>query len=149
MERKVNNHEQEAQKCVFCDIVSGKAESSKISETEASFAFMAMEGHTIVIPKKHIGENEVNENLDSLIQAIELASKLIEPTKKALGATAINLIVNIGKDAGQRVDHAHVHVIDRKPGDKKAIFPYIPALSRTELNKRAEDIRIRANLDKA
>lgn len=132
--------------CVFCEIVRGSMESSKILETESSVAFMAMEGHAIVIPKKHIGEKDVYNDPSLLNDTLALALKLVKPTKEALGATGINLVINIGKDAGQRVDHAHVHLINRNPGDKKANFPHIPSLSRPELDKRAENIRLKANL---
>lgn len=44
--------------CVFCKIVAGEFESSKVYEDDSILAFMTIQpvnpGHVLVIPKKHV-----------------------------------------------------------------------------------------------
>lgn len=43
--------------CIFCKIIDGKIESSKVFENDSIFAFLDInpinKGHVLVIPKKH------------------------------------------------------------------------------------------------
>lgn len=133
--------------CVFCGIVEGKLPSSKILETVTSVAFMSIEGHAVVVPKKHMEEGDLSneDNVRLFNDALATASALIAPTMEALGATGLNLAVNIGKDAGQRVDHLHIHLINRNPGDKKVLMANMPSMTREELDSRAGKIQLALN----
>jgi histidine triad (HIT) family protein len=48
---------------------------------------------------------------------------LSTPVKKAVDATGINIEMNNGIDAGQIVNHAHVHIIPRYHNDPYRHWP--------------------------
>jgi len=78
-------------KCVFCSIIFGEIPSTKIAENEKAIAILEInpisEGHSIIIPKNHIEEEE---NLDNLTK--ELAEQIKEKLQKALNPKEVQLI---------------------------------------------------------
>lgn len=86
--------------------------------------------HTLVIPRRHVASYaELTRPeaiaIDQLAQQTRQEIKELDPT-----VTAFNLGVNDGADAGQTVDHAHLHVIPRRHGDQadpaggiRVVFP--------------------------
>lgn len=133
--------EKEPVPCVFCLIGAGKAESSAIAETELSNAFMSLEGYPLVIPKKHVTSETISGHVEELADAYKLALSLISPTKEGLHASGISLATNIGKSAGQEVDHIHIHLINRNIGDKKVSYVRSEPIPRQALDERAQEIQ--------
>ena len=112
--------------CLFCRIVAGAVPSHKIYEGEHTFAFLDIRpvniGHTLVVPKRH------SEDIFSIEAADwravnEVVRKLAPKVKEATGADGINIIMNNKKQAGQLIDHAHVHIVPRFAGDGFKGFP--------------------------
>ena len=112
--------------CLFCRIVAGSVPSHKIYEGEHTFAFLDIRpvniGHTLVVPKRH------SEDIFSIEAADwravnEVVRKLAPKVKEATGADGINIIMNNKKQAGQLIDHAHVHIVPRFAGDGFKGFP--------------------------
>lgn len=106
--------------CIFCKIVAGEIPCAKVYEDSDVLVFLDVIpntiGHALVIPKTH-AEN-VFDIEDTLLQKVMVTGKhLAMQMKKALGATAINLSSNNGKQAGQVVPHFHLHVIPRYEND--------------------------------
>jgi histidine triad (HIT) family protein len=67
------------EQCIFCNIISGKIPSHKISEDENAIAILELNpisrGHTLIIPKKHI---EKPEDLPKEVQSLaSIVSKKI------------------------------------------------------------------------
>jgi len=106
--------------CLFCKIVSGEIPSHKVYEDEFVYAFLDIypcsEGHTIVLPKKHIPRFTEMEKSDasSLFESVNRISKAVE---KTLNAPGLNIGINNGEVAGQTVPHVHVHIIPRAEDD--------------------------------
>lgn len=107
--------------CVFCAIVRGKVPSVKVFEDENMIAFMdykpITKGHILIAPKKHV---ELLTELDDGLAAemIVVAKRLGKALKKSrLNCHAVNYIMSDGAEAGQRIFHAHMHVIPRYRGD--------------------------------
>ncbi len=107
--------------CIFCKIVEGSIPSSKIYEDDSFIVIMDInpesKGHALLIPKKH-HENLLEEDPSSgntFLRVIQLVSKAM---KNSLGAKAINVVSNIGREAGQEVMHTHIHLIPKYDGDK-------------------------------
>ena len=63
--------------CIFCKIIKGEIPSYKIYEDEYTYAFLDInpvsEGHTIVIPKKHVVNilDADNKTLSHVISTIK------------------------------------------------------------------------------
>lgn len=75
-------------------------------------AYPVTEGHALIYPIRHV------ESLVSLttVQLIDFRSLLAE-IMEASDAQDFTIAVNDGPAAGRTVDHLHVHVIPRRPGD--------------------------------
>ncbi len=108
------------QECIFCKIVKSEIASVKIFEDEKVFAFLDANpdtpGHTLVVPKTQFA-NIFDIDKDTL-QAVIVAGKDIAANlRSSLGAIGINMSSNNGKQAGQIVNHFHIHIIPRYEDD--------------------------------
>ena len=103
--------------CIFCEMPSERV----IAENELAFAildaFPVTEGHTLIIPKRHVSD------FFSLYQPERNAMQrlLEEQRQNILNAdstvTGFNIGNNVGENAGQTVMHCHTHLIPRRKGD--------------------------------
>jgi histidine triad (HIT) family protein len=101
--------------CIFCKILSGEIPSKKIYEDDIMLAFHDVTPqapvHFLVIPKRHIRnimELSATDKVlvgDLLYKAQELA---VEHGCAEKGA---RFVINCKSDAGQSVDHLHIHVL--------------------------------------
>jgi diadenosine tetraphosphate (Ap4A) HIT family hydrolase len=79
-------------------------------------AFPISPGHTLIIPKRHVGsffDLEADERAELLVllcQAKVVADKEFSPQ-------GYNIGINDGAAAGQTVPHLHLHLIPRFEGD--------------------------------
>lgn len=133
--------EKEPKPCLFCEISQGREVSSMISGNESALAFMSLEGYPLVIPRKHITPENITGHIQEMSEVAKLAFSLVDPTKKALQASGITVVANIGKSAGQEISHVHMHLINRNTRDGKVKFTHIAPLQRGELNLRAQRIK--------
>jgi len=129
--------------CIFCKIVRGEIPCAKVYETDAALAFLDIapvnKGHTLVIPKAH--------HADIYALPPELGARLLEAVKvvgasfqAALGATGMNVGMNIGASAGQMVFHAHWHLIPRFDADGLSLWPQKSYESIDEMSELARKI---------
>lgn len=102
-------------KCIFCDIVSGKIQSRKVYEDELTLAFHDINPqapvHIIVIPKKHIStlldvKDEDKDIVMSLIQACSRVAKEMNIDEKGF-----RIVVNTNPQGGQLIYHLHIHLL--------------------------------------
>jgi len=109
-----------SENCIFCKIAQGKVPAEKVKESNNFIAIFdanpRAEGHTLIIPKKHLVTlldipNKLGEELLRFMK--DVASDLLD---KKLG-DGFNIIMNNLEPAGQVVMHAHVHIIPRKEDD--------------------------------
>lgn len=106
------------QDCIFCKIINGQIPAEKVFENEKVFAFFDIKPeakvHVLVVPKKHIESVKHLEIEDKeLIGDLVLAAKQIAKEKNLEG---YKLIINVGREGGQIVDHLHIHLLS---GDVK------------------------------
>lgn len=98
--------------CIFCEIVAGRAPASVVYEDEHVVAFEDVQPqaplHTLVVPRRHLVDaREVNSGgLVALFEAAHLVAR-----ERGVGESGYRLVFNVGPDAGQAVDHAHLHVL--------------------------------------
>lgn len=94
----------------------------KILENRYSFAiydgFPISKGHSLVIPKRVVSsvfDLDDDEYNHIFILLREVKKILLEKYKP----DGFNIGINNGTDAGQTIDHAHIHIIPRYKGDLK------------------------------
>jgi len=115
--------------CVFCKIISGNISSRKIYEDEYTFVFLDImndaEGHTIVIPKKHIN-NILDCDIDTLTHLMTTVKIISNHYIDNCGYQGVNLLNASGVAAQQSVPHFHIHLIPRRNGDGIDAWPVFP-----------------------
>ena len=99
--------------CVFCRIVKREIPSTPVFENEEFFAFRDNAPkapiHVLVIPKVHLPRLSAATPADApLLARLFLAVAGIARAEKA---SDYRLVVNNGAEAGQSVDHLHVHLL--------------------------------------
>lgn len=99
--------------CIFCKIISGEIPSEKVFEDNKLVAFNDVNPkarvHILIIPKEHIESVKHIENIHKeLIGEMFLAAQKIAKDKKLEG---YKLVINVGREGGQVVDHLHVHLL--------------------------------------
>jgi len=103
--------------CVYCKIIAGKFPCWKIYEDDKFLAFLDIfpwvEGHTLVIPKKHVRWVWDVENSDEYFSVV---SKIANHYKKVFDTEFIMSFVY-----GYDVEHAHIHLL---PDARGKIFLY-------------------------
>lgn len=94
--------------CFICD--HGRLISSRCARV-LSDHFPVTPGHMLVCPARHV--SDLRELTDKEWELLWLYA--LGEARKVDGP--VNIGVNIGRAAGQTVEHAHVHVIPRREGD--------------------------------
>ena len=108
--------------CIFCDIVNRNIPSKIIYENDKVLAFLdifpILEGHTIVIPKKHYNNLEDIKETD-LMELFKAVRFLAVHIHEKLNIEGYNILQNNFKAAGQVINHIHVHIIPRMVDDER------------------------------
>jgi histidine triad (HIT) family protein len=104
--------------CIFCKITKGEIPSTKVFESDKIIAFNDINPkakvHILIVPKKHIESIKHLEEMDKeLVGEMFLAAQKIAKDKNLEG---YKLVVNVGREGGQLVDHLHLHLLS---GDVK------------------------------
>ena len=102
-------------KCEFCELLSEKENSLKISEISSSVAVLNRDqlflGRVLVIHKSHVEDlSELTEKERAL--SIEDLTKIASAVKKAFNPDTLNYAI-----LGTVVSHLHWHVIPRYKND--------------------------------
>jgi histidine triad (HIT) family protein len=106
--------------CIFCKILDGSIPSHKVYENEWCYAFLdifpANNGHTLVIPKKHV--KDIHEaDVETYSRVATTAKEVADLLNNKLGSDGTT-IFQMSREAGwQTVFHLHMHVIPRWKGD--------------------------------
>ena len=112
--------------CIFCKIIKGDIPSYKIYEDEYTFAFLDInpvsEGHTIVIPKKHV-VNILDADEETLSHVMNTIKKISNHYVNDCGYDGVNVLNANNKAAEQSVFHLHFHIIPRHDNDGHTMFP--------------------------
>jgi histidine triad (HIT) family protein len=110
------------EECIFCKIAKGEVPVEKVYENDNFLSFPdanpVIEGHTLVIPKKHFKTalDLPNTLGGELLDCIKKTTLVLLDKNKADG---FNLVSNNFPSAGQAVHHVHFHIMPRKEGDGK------------------------------
>lgn len=98
--------------CLFCKIIRKEIDSKVLYEDDDVIAFMDafpnVEGHTLVIPKKHIEDIfEVDDK--TLCKMFEIARMEAKDIMSKLNKKSCTFLFNYGED--QSIKHIHLHVL--------------------------------------
>ena len=101
--------------CLFCRILAGEIPAKLVHEDEETVAFRDIDPqaptHVLVIPRRHIPSVNALDPADAqLVGRLFLAAREIA-RNEGIADGGYRLVMNTGPDAGQSVDHIHLHVI--------------------------------------
>lgn len=104
--------------CIFCKIAEKHIPAKICAESASAVAFHDINPqapvHLLIIPKEHIPS--VLEIKDShrevLAEMIRLAQQCAE--SEGVKKSGFRLVFNSGPDAGQAVDHLHLHLLGKR-----------------------------------
>ncbi|PKM93518.1 MAG: HIT family protein [Firmicutes bacterium HGW-Firmicutes-1] len=109
--------------CYFCDLYI-KSRENVVIENEFAFAiydeFPISVGHALIVPKRHYGDYflSMEQDVQSMFSLIREMKQII---CKEFNPDGFNIGINVGKYAGQTLDHVHIHLIPRYKGDVKCL----------------------------
>lgn len=102
--------------CPFCQFISGEIKKPILFQNDSGFVvrdgFPITDGHTLIIPKHHIGSFfEISQQQrQDLFELVDLAKVDLD---KQYNPASYNIGINDGEAAGQTIPHLHIHLIPR------------------------------------
>jgi histidine triad (HIT) family protein len=105
--------------CLFCQIAQGELPATMVHKGDGVTAFRdrapQAPTHVLVVPDQHIsGAAEVTAEHEQIVgRLIRVAAEIAR--QEGIAERGYRLIINQGHDAGQSVDHIHVHLIGGRP----------------------------------
>lgn len=101
--------------CIFCKIGGGEIESEIVYRDDTCFVIKDIAPkapvHLLVIPNRHFtGLEGLTPEDYAMVGGMFAAAKEVAGAEGVSGS-GYRLIVNQGADAGQAVDHLHLHVL--------------------------------------
>lgn len=101
--------------CLFCRIINGDIKADIVGENAGAIAFRdihpAAPVHFLVVPREHVASIEELGGKKQATGADVLALINDVTVNEGIDQTGYRIIVNIGDDAEQEVDHVHFHVL--------------------------------------
>jgi histidine triad (HIT) family protein len=104
--------------CLFCKIADGSIPSTRVYEDEQCLAFADINPqapvHLLIIPRKHIASlaKATTEDRALLSHLLWTAAEIAREKKLDAG---YRVVINIGENGGQTVDHLHLHLLGGRP----------------------------------
>jgi histidine triad (HIT) family protein len=101
--------------CVFCRIVTGEAPATIVHSSDEVLAFRDVRPvapvHILLIPKRHVtSAAELGEGHgDVLVELFATAAHLARA--EGIERSGWRIVTNVGPDAGQSVEHLHLHLL--------------------------------------
>ncbi len=130
--------------CIFCKIITKDIPCEKIYENNDVLAFLDIrpisDGHTIVVPKKHIQDLESmsHQELFSLSSAVKnIGLAMIN----GLGVKGYSIFMDNKSAANQHVPHVHFHIVPRAKGDGLDRWPQQDRYAENEAAVFAQKIK--------
>ena len=105
--------------CLFCRIASGSIPARFAHQDDHTVAFHDIDPrapvHVLIIPRQHIGAvDELREgDVEMMGQLFMVARRLAR--ELGIADSGYRMVVNNGRDAGQSVDHIHMHLLGGRP----------------------------------
>ncbi len=105
--------------CIFCRIAAGDVPSTLVYSDDKVVAFDDVSPvapvHVLVVPRQHVGALAgVDESAEPLLGRMLIVAERIA-AERGVDESGHRLIINQGPDAGQAVDHLHLHLVGGRP----------------------------------
>jgi histidine triad (HIT) family protein len=107
--------------CLFCKIATGQIPADVIARTDGAIAFRDVNPqaptHVLVIPAEHVPSlakvpTDTGDGGAMLAELVALANRVA--SEEGVGG-GYRVVTNIGAEAGQSVEHLHLHVLGGRP----------------------------------
>ncbi len=101
--------------CVFCGIVAGTIPARVVGRSDGAIAFWDIDPgapfHIVVVPTDHLPNARALGEGDRRVvgELVELANTVAGD--EGLADRGYRLVINVGPDGGQTVDHLHLHLL--------------------------------------
>ena len=103
--------------CPFCSIKDDRIVGRLGTAFAIRDGFPVSPGHTLIIPRRHIGSLFGIPGSD-LLDLLQLLAQTKAALDREFQPDGYNIGVNDGAAAGQTVPHLHLHLIPRYRGDQ-------------------------------
>ena len=105
--------------CPFCGIAAGTIPATIVYSDEDVVAFRDIDPkaptHVLLIPREHISSAAELTPADDPLwgRLLHVAQEIA--ADEGINETGYRLVVNVGPDAGQSVEHMHMHLLGGRP----------------------------------
>jgi histidine triad (HIT) family protein len=101
--------------CLFCRIVAGELQSSQVYADDSVVAIRDIAPqaptHVLLLARKHIPSvRDLTAANRSIVGSLFVAASQIAASE-GIAEGGYRLVVNVGRNGGQTVDHLHVHLL--------------------------------------
>tara|TARA_Y100000590_G_scaffold241052_1_gene271056 strand:- start:541 stop:966 length:426 start_codon:yes stop_codon:yes gene_type:complete len=107
--------------CLFCKIQEENYSKEIIFQSDYFYvtkdSYPVIKLHTLIISNRHVPTFFELDDVEVLDLSNILKKQKIDIRNLDDTVTAFNIGINDGKDAGQSINHLHVHLIPRRVGD--------------------------------
>jgi ATP adenylyltransferase len=108
--------------CILCLVAAGSAEVENLVVHESPSFLVSLNlypynpGHLLIFPKRHaVDLRELTGGERSELDA--LTDLCLSTLDEAMKPAAYNIGYNMGRTAGASIEHLHLHIIPRYPGE--------------------------------
>ncbi len=103
--------------CLFCKVAAGRIPAEIVYQDDETVAFrdinLQAPTHVLVIPRRHVPN--ATEAADANVWDAVMGAAARVARQEGVHDRGYRLVVNCGLEAGQTVDHLHVHVLGGRP----------------------------------
>jgi histidine triad (HIT) family protein len=101
--------------CLFCRIVAGEIPSDRVLQDDEIIAFRDINPqaptHVLVIPRRHVADVGALTDADADAGVLSALFHGVRRVVETEGLRSYRIVSNTGAEAGQSVDHLHLHVL--------------------------------------
>jgi diadenosine tetraphosphate (Ap4A) HIT family hydrolase len=103
--------------CPFCSPDASRLVASAPLAFALRDAYPVSPGHTLIVPRRHIGSffDASDEERTALLDLLARMKTVLDEAHSPAG---YNIGINDGAAAGQTIAHLHIHLIPRYAGDQ-------------------------------
>jgi histidine triad (HIT) family protein len=101
--------------CLFCRIIAGELPSSQVYSDDSVVAIRDIAPqaptHILLLARKHIASPAEMDKSDFALMGKICAVAVELAKREGIAESGYRMVMNVGRDGGQTVDHIHVHML--------------------------------------